>query len=430
MGDIYQDIWSADQAENGIEPILASEEGNKETGYVKVDADDSGNADPDLRILPMAVIPPHKERSYELCRRLFNNYALPEAARETDTPQERAERHEFVEAIVASAPMKVAREYVELRTSTTMSDERWHNTLMDHWFRRFEQSSDPHLSGFEHVVVGEQEGSKVQGYHFWYKYYLDDGFASQVDDGLSVVPGLSDDRIVYVGSKAHPKQPAFPESVTIQFRWNAPDYDAGESRPLHKKIGGFFVGCSVEGLMALGTVRAHLGANAPKTAVIEGARYQMKLFRSANNMHIRTFYPVFQGPADPVGGGEDVTGGTTVTTRPVDNGGAGDVRIVAAFANPQGHDPGREMVTIINTGPVPVDLGDWRVIDKNGNFDAIEGISLAPGHTHMAVLSGRGAQLSNKGGTIALASGDGTAVHQVSYTKAQVRAQNRTLIFG
>ena len=34
--------------------------------------------------------------------------------------------------------------------------------------------ADPALSGFEHVVVGEQEGAKAQGYHFWYKYYLDD----------------------------------------------------------------------------------------------------------------------------------------------------------------------------------------------------------------------------------------------------------------
>jgi poly(U)-specific endoribonuclease len=57
------------------------------------------------------------------------------------------------------------------------------------------------LSGFEHVVVGEQESPKTQGYHFWYKYFLDDGFARQVDSPAIEFPGLADDRIVYLGSK-------------------------------------------------------------------------------------------------------------------------------------------------------------------------------------------------------------------------------------
>ena len=55
--------------------------------------------------------------------------------------------------------------------------------------------------------------------------------------------------------------------MTISWRWHAPDYQANAFRPLSKKIGGFFVGCSVEGLMALGTVRAHKGVRAPHPGV-------------------------------------------------------------------------------------------------------------------------------------------------------------------
>jgi hypothetical protein len=59
--------------------------------------------------------------------------------------------------------MQVAREYVATATGTGLSRERWYNTLMEMWFRRFSMGGDPALSGFEHVVVGEQEGAKAQG---------------------------------------------------------------------------------------------------------------------------------------------------------------------------------------------------------------------------------------------------------------------------
>lgn len=429
MADIYQKIWSADQQENGLEAILSDQQGDEQTGYVKVNSNLGDSGDPELRVLPEVKIPAHKVRSYDLCRKLFNNYALPEADLEIDTATERAERHEFIEAITQTAPMNVAKQYIEEQTQTVVSSERWHNTLVDHWFRRFEQSGDPHLSGFEHVVVGEQERSKVQGYHFWYKYYLDDGFAQHVDDGLISIPALSDDRITYVRSHASAQQLTFPESVTIQFKWNAPDYDRQEVRPLHKPLGGFFVGCSVEGLMALGTVRAHLGALAPKSAVIEGARYELKMFRSANNRHIRTFYPVFKGAADPVVEPGNPVPPIPTPPDPVIGERNDDVRIIAAFVNPRGHDPGRENVTIVQAGPDPVNIVNWRIRDKNGSSEILGDIDLAPGTPHTIVLDGSGAQLSNKGSTIALLNQDRVIVHEVSYSKSQAREQNRTVLF-
>ena len=426
MPDIYQRIWTADQEHNGIEAIISNETGDAERGYAMVHAELGETRDASLRVLPEVHIPPGKRESYRLCEKLFNNYALPESARETDTPKERNERHAFVEAVLDSPPMRLARDYIEQQSDAVISDERWHTTLIDHWFRRFEQGGDPHLSGFEHVVVGEQEGGKVQGYHFWYKYYLDDGFAHQVDAELhDRLPGRKDDRITYVQSKAGDRQRAFPESVTIEFAWDAPDYEKGAYRPLHKKIGGFFVGCSVEGLMALGTVRAHLGAQAPKVAVIEGAKYQLKVYRSANDRHIRTFYPVFMGPADPI---TDQRDGLIIGQ----GGGVapGEVRILAAFVNPGGHDPGREKVTLVNVGPTPRDLKNWRLRDKNGKEELIGELPLLPGTPETVTLSGAGAQLSNKGSTIALIAPDGALIHQVSYSKAQARAENRTLIFS
>ena len=423
MADIYQEIWDADQSGSGVEALLDHQEGNHDEGFAKVNSN-LDERSRELQVITEAVIPESKMRTYGLCKEVFNNYALAERDLESDTDEERQEAHDLVHSIVDSAPMQVAREYVASVTNSSITRERWYNTIMDHWFRRFSQGGDPHLTGFEHVVVGEQEGAKAQGYHFWYKYYLDDGFAHEADDGHPAFVAHKD-RIAYLGSKQKNGQHQFPESVTISYRWNAPDYERNELRPLTKKIGGFFVGCSVEGLLALGTLRAHLGAQAPKIAEINGARYNLKVFRSSNNRHIRTFYPVFLGETEgiDIGGGE--RGGDGGVIQPMV---ASKVRIIAALINPEGHDPGRESVTLINTGSEQWSLDGWRLQDKNIRNEILSGITLNAGDTVRITLDPSGAQLSNKGGRISLIDEQGRIVHAVTYSKGQARSDGETII--
>ncbi|MBU0945695.1 MAG: lamin tail domain-containing protein [Proteobacteria bacterium] len=416
--DIYQKIWDADQSESGVVPMLDTESGDSTIGYVKVNSN-LNTEDQSLRALPEAIIPDSKRRTYDLCRELFDNFALPERDEENDTPEEREEVHDLVHAMVDTAPMQVARDYVAQATGTSITRERWYNTLMEMWFRKFSQGGDPHLSGFEHVVVGEQEGAKAKGYHFWYKYYLDDGFARLVDDAQAHFPGLVDDRIVYLGAKQGDSQAQFPESITISYRWHAPDYDRESLRPLTKPIGGFFVGCSVEGLLALGSVRAHLGARAPKQGVINGAKYDLKLFRSDNNRHIRTFYPSFIGPADSDNGGN---GDTTQVS-------AGMIRIIAALINPKGHDPGYETVTLINTGDTIETLNGWRLEDKNGRFQSLDSMVIGAGDSVRIRLDPQGAQLSNNGGQIRVVNTNGLTIHTVTYSKGQIKTDGQTILF-
>ena len=424
MSDIYQQIWDADQAASGLQAILDTQSGDAARGFVKVNSNLDAS-DPSLRVLPETVIPEPKRRTYDLCKRLFDNYALRERDEEDETPREREEVHDLVHAMVDTAPMQVAREYVAQASGVSLTRERWYNTVMELWFRRFSGGGDPDLSGFEHVVVGEQQGSKAQGYHFWYKYYLDDGFARQVDGVREFFPGLNDDRISYLGSRLAGGQGQFPESVTISYKWNAPDYDREAMRPLTKPTGGFFVGCSVEGLLALGSVRAHLGARAPKEAMINGARYNLKLFHSENRHHVRTFYPVFLGPADTGDDNRD----DDDTNDEVPPSLARHVRIVAALINPEGHDPGMETVTLINVGPAAQALDGWTLEDKNGRTQSLNGMMIAPGDAHRIVLDPSGAQLSNKGGRISLKDGARRDVHVVSYSKGQARDDGLSVLF-
>lgn len=439
MENIYQRIWDADQAGNGVQALSLDSAGTPARGFVKVDTKlvtKGARGSPDSRILAEVSIPPAKMRSYDLARALFDNYALDQQSPEVETAEEREEVHTLLDAIVDSAPMQVAREYVAEATQTTVSKERWYATLLELWFRRFSSTSGTDLSGFEHVFVGEQKGSIVNGYHFWYKYYLDDGLANSIDGASRAFPGLPSDRIAYLGSRAARGEEDFPECVTISFRYDAPDYDRKAIRPLTKPTGGFFVGCSVEGLMAMGTVRAHLAARAPKEAVINGARYELKLYRSPDDKNVRTFYPMYLGaagtrpgptPIPPPPGGT-ATGTGTPAQPPVSTL-TGKVRITAALVNPVGDDPGRETVTLQNMGPTSIDLAGWRLVDKNSKHFEISSVVLPGGGAQTIVLPKNSMELSNRGGSIRLVDRTGHSVHAVMYSKAQAQAEGVTIVF-
>lgn len=93
------------------------------------------------------------------------------------------------------------------------------------------------------------------------------------------------------------------------------------------------------------------------------------------------------------------------------------VYIERALVNPAGDDPSKEVVVIGNTTTIAVDLNGWSIVDKNNLADKLAGVTLPGGASTLVVLSGKGAQLSNKGGTIRLMNPAGVQVHAVSYSK-------------
>jgi uncharacterized protein YukJ len=105
-------------------------------------------------------------------------------------------------------------------------------------------------------------------------------------------------------------------------------------------------------------------------------------------------------------------GGTPVDVTPP------SVYIERALVNPGGDDPGKEVVVIGNTTSSAVDLNRWRIVDKNNATETLASLAVAPGGSVSVVLSGTGAQLSNKGGTIRLVNPTGVLVHAVSYSQA------------
>ncbi len=88
-----------------------------------------------------------------------------------------------------------------------------------------------------------------------------------------------------------------------------------------------------------------------------------------------------------------------------------------------------ETVILINTTPEAIDLKGWGIADKNKKKVTLVGPILGPGETTTLILSGSGAQLSNKGGIITLFDPHGIKIDGVAYTKSQVKKQGWTLVF-
>ena len=132
--------------------------------------------------------------------------------------------------------------------------------------------------------------------------------------------------------------------------------------------------------------------------------------------------------AIPPGGGPLPTGGEPVPPPVPSPVGDPDVYIERALINPAGDDVGKEAVVLGNATTAVVDISGWRIIDKNDNFETLQG-ALAPGESLRVLLSGTGVQLGNNGGTISLAHPTGTRVHTVSYAKEDIGKQSRYIRF-
>lgn len=297
--NIYQAIWDADQNVNGVPAILPSQTElfSETTGYVVTDEPLDWDRDENHTVHPKVVIPENKFSTYKLVKALFDNYTLDQSKPETpQTDEEKAEIKAFITAIQDLEPMKLAREFIDSVKGSTMTDKDWYDMIYIVWFDIYEfRDNTPHRSGFEHVIVGEQNRDRLGGYHFWYKYYLDD----QTKEGYA----NGEDNMRYNGSRYRDLTAvgvSNPDIVTLSHNWYAVDFETDDlaTTRLGKPIGGYLAGCSAEGLIALGLVLFYdpeLTSGTVPT-VINGREYDMKLFKAGpEERSINTFYAVLKG---------------------------------------------------------------------------------------------------------------------------------------
>ncbi|MDY8022018.1 hypothetical protein [Paenibacillus polymyxa] len=294
---IFQQIWEADMKENGILPLikgLSDNQKDSEQGYVIVDMDPTpdqvttpGSEKNEITVFKESHIPQSKQKSYDLFMKLHDNYNWIVDAKETTIPEEQTEVNEFLQFAIGTKPVQLAREYAQSNghLADGSSDEEWMDMLKKLWFKLIKGKS---TSYFEHVFLGEQGSKKrkLGGHHFWYHYLINDGPYVQLK---------KEDSIVFIKHVQVNKIEAskLAEVITIKYTLEEKK-ESGEKTKLFKDIGGFFVGTSAEGLLALGTV-AFLDGRQHIPVELNGEKLDITVFRTTDGAKdARTFFPVIK----------------------------------------------------------------------------------------------------------------------------------------
>lgn len=423
--NIFQEIWDADQNGNGVPALRTNELKDESKGYVVVD--ERSEATPaDHNVLKEIKIPDHKLETYKLCERMLDNYALDRSKREIVNQDEVKEEIEFIDKILTTPPIKTARDYLEKALNLTITHSIMAAMIKESWFTIGKAGNQPDASGFEHVFVGEQASktTEVGGYHFWYKYFLDDG-------GQSILNNNSGkDRIKYLRTRYEKstepeKGVLIPEIVTLQLEWDAPGGHGGSDKILKKPIGGFFVGCSPEGIIALGLVRCR--SRSPKIAKINGSEYQLDLHRlDGQSKAIRTFFPRFiKSDTSQIIPSETEcnTPGSSVVS------GDGEFKVVAAMVNPVNPEGGREFLQIINTSNDNLSLLGWKIIAPNGTAFVLSDNIVGAGEVFKFTFPSSQGSLRNSGGSIQLFNPDEILVNICEYTAQEASKEGCPILF-
>ncbi|YBV93564.1 hypothetical protein M1D53_28970 (plasmid) [Bacillus sp. PK9-021] len=261
----YNDIWQEDMKQNGLIPLLKGTNDNEkdeEEGYVVVlnpfpEGSEATSRDKQVNVLEEVCIPKKKRESYKLFKALHDNYDWRHGKKDETPDGEWKEVNEFLEFAIDTEPMKIARNYAiekgEIQPNPTK--EEWINFLKSIWFRQYRGDS---TSAFEHIFIGEQgwevdeedeppEGTeyKLDGHHSWYHYYINDGPYEITEE---------EDAIFFLKHVEVQRSETSNKAEVITIRYIYTKKDENNSEKLYKDKGGFFVGLSTEGLLAMGTV--------------------------------------------------------------------------------------------------------------------------------------------------------------------------------
>lgn len=420
--NIYQRIWDADQNKNGIPAILPTQDRPGQGGYVVTDVPaNSALSNLDVqnhKIHPEVSIPTNKMNTYNLVKKLFDNYTLNQkTSEEIQTEEEKKEVEAFIDAIFLLEPMCLAKSFIEEKQSIPMRNEDWKKMIKTIWFDTYKKGNSPNRSGFEHVFVGDQNDETLGGYHFWYKYWLDDGGNNEdnrnEDLKESIYYDNPSDNINYVRNEFKDFEQGGiknPDVATVRYSLNAIDFENDlQTVPLKKPIGGHFVGCSPEGLIALGLVAFHEVRNVE--TVINDQKYKLEIFRAPDGCCINTFYPKFYTDKNE----EEAFRSDSV-------------RIVAALVNPPEEDKGNETVTLKNPTNATIDITGWKIKSNNNKesvLDKSNNLKLDAGEEKSFILDGEGAQFVNKPkglAKITLLDDNGIEVDTVTYSRDNVQS--------
>ena len=314
MKDIYQQIWNCDRHKFSVSPRDANGQWLDSKADILLDEQVAafGRQDLDLARHPLFYrVNQDKLNSiatYISLIELLDNYKFDNRRSEVVTKGEKAEIERFLDDILATEPLKIARDYINNELNFSLHEAKFKDCLREIWFdlyiNYFGNVLVRDVSGFEHVFVGEGKYDldnvhsdkilgAVSGYHSWVKFYLDEKYQ----------------KINYLGHNYSLQGNIGMENpyiVAVQMRWQDCELQHKSNIELFKKKGCFFVGTSPECEIAMGTVAYYESlANykfkqEKRRTTINGAIYDLVLYRNlqqdgSRGKYIRSFYPIYLG---------------------------------------------------------------------------------------------------------------------------------------
>ncbi|QQZ60732.1 hypothetical protein JI735_30440 [Paenibacillus sonchi] len=293
----FAKIWQADMEGNGLLPLIkggSDTQKDPQKGYVIVDLNPlsgeeseagGGNGKNQITVFKEVVIPDGKRYSYDLFRKLKNNYKSVAGKKDAVSAAEHEQIHEFLAYAAVSAPLRQARKYAEdhHQIKAGCSKEEWVETLRSIWF----QPSNDGTSFFEHVFIGEQ-GSKWGGHQFWYSYHLNEGPNETLQKEDSNI-------VIKLAEAGQTGKSSLAEVITIKYTLEETNKN-GDKQTLTTDISGLFVGISAEGLMALGTV-AYLDGRTRIPVELNGTSFDLIMHKTGDREeNPQSFYPQMKTP--------------------------------------------------------------------------------------------------------------------------------------
>ena len=275
---MFNTLWELDQQHNGLSVSLRDSSGSWIDENADMRLDEQGiSLNPSSDSAPNPLIQIHdgaklSGETYTTIRALFDNYEPLETKSEDvlgTNAEEDAEIDAFLNAVMKTEVIKKALSQINLQrlrpdANGVYTEAEFKQLLKHQWFALYTNhysQPKPHCSGFEHVFVGDHNGSKIGGHHFWWKYFLDE------QNGEANSLGHK-----YKG----PRGENYRWIATFRMQWD-PKPGVSLKNPDQK---GFFVGCSPELMIAHGTLALLLEKkNDGKHPVIEfdGGRYELTL---------------------------------------------------------------------------------------------------------------------------------------------------------
>jgi poly(U)-specific endoribonuclease len=269
-------MWEGD--DNGFYARLETDTSTPEyEKYIRINNKNHNPKDQLLDLVGVTVQEVQALPTYQTVAKLFDNYHLNDGHEKGTVKLDEIEK--FLNAIIDTNVLRMAQTYIANKFDQSLQDNAvWKKQLKELLFHGAPDIKQQSL--FEHVFVGDPDGKKLGGHHFWYKFYLEDKGLLRVND-----KPINRDEIT-VNHLIKAKR----EVVTLQYSLEPnPDQD------LFKKTGGWFVGLSPEGLVAFGIVAFYGSKKKSRTLPIQVDGVNIKLQLYAPGQHgnlFRTFYPM------------------------------------------------------------------------------------------------------------------------------------------